>query len=112
MGKKWIPAMLAGSLALSGCATGYGNPIGGVLGSILGGGTGYSQDRLNDFERAAANECAREASRYGQVRIERVDQRSRDTVVVYGRIGTRDSRRDQFTCAFRSDGRIIDFRLS
>ena len=111
MHKKALIAIAGISLALGGCTTGYGtNPIGGVLGGILGGGSGYSQDRLNDFERAAANQCGREASRFGRISIERVEQRSRDTVRVDGRIDTRDRSRDQFACVFRSDGRIVEFR--
>ena len=114
MRKILTTAFATTTLLLGGCATGYGgNPIGAVLGSVLGGaGTqgGYDTNRLNDFERAAANACAREASRYGRISLERVEQRSRDIVRVDGRIDSRDRNRDQFLCEFRSDGRIVNFR--
>ena len=106
MHKKFIPLALAGSLTLGGCATLGGD---GLLGDILGGGN-YGYDARGDFERAAVDACGREASRYGRVNIERVDQQNRDYVYVYGRIQTRDYNRDEFTCVFRSDGRVVDFQ--
>ena len=114
MRKTILPAAAVATLMLGGCATGYGNPIGGVLGGILGGGNsgyGYNQNRTSQFERAAVDACGRQASRYGRVAIDRVTQNSRDTVRVDGRIDSRDRRRDQFRCIFRNDGRIVDFDL-
>ena len=112
MRKTALSAILVGSLALGGCAAGYGqNPLGGILGGILGGNSGYGNQQLSQFERAAANACGQEASRYGRVQITDVRQDSRDTVRVFGRIDTRDRSRDEFACVFRSDGRIVDFDL-
>ena len=112
MRKVLIPAIAAGTLLLGGCATGYGgSPLGGILGSVLGGGGGYNDNNLSQFERAAVNACGQQASQYGRVSISDVRQTSRDTVRVDGRIDTYDRNRDQFTCTFRSDGRIVDFRL-
>ena len=105
---------LAGTLMLGGCATAYGDPLGGLLGGILGGGnTGNynSGSNMSEFERAAYEACARQASQYGSVQVTDVRQDSNSTVRVLGRINTRDTRRDEFTCTFRSDGRIVDFRL-
>ena len=112
MRNKVIAAMIAGSLALGGCTAGYGgDPLGGLLGGILGGNSGYNNNRnMSQFERAAVDACGREASRYGRVQITDVRQQSRDVVEVFGRIDVRDSRGDEFRCAFRSDGRIVDFR--
>ena len=114
MRNKVITAMIAGSLALGGCTAGYGydnDPIGGILGGIFGGGGGYDNNRnLSQFERAAVDACGREASRYGRIQITDVRQQSRDVVEVFGRIDSRDRDRDEFRCAFRSDGRIVDFR--
>ena len=113
MRKLFIPAALAATLALSGCAS-YGG-LGGGLGGIFGGGNdygyGYNNNDNRDFERAAVRACGREAERYGQVRITYAEERSRGVYTVQGQIDTRDNRRDQFTCDFRSDGRIVDFRL-
>lgn len=108
MRKTLIPLALAGTVLLGGCAT-YGSN-GGLLGDIFGGDD-YGYNAGSDFERAAANACGRDGSRYGRVRIERVDQRDRDYVYVYGRIDNRDRNRDEFTCVFRADGRIVDFNL-
>lgn len=100
MRKSFIPITFFATVMLGGCTT-------------LGGfGDVFDDDNYgnSDFERAAANACGREASRYGRVRIDRVEQNSRDTVQVRGRIDTRDKRRDEFGCTFRSNGRIVDFR--
>lgn len=104
------PTLIAGALALGGCA----NSLGGVLGDILGTDgydNGYNDRNLSRFERAAAEACAREASRYGRVTVTDIRQTERDEVRVRGRIDNRDRDRDEFDCDFRSDGRIVDFDL-
>ncbi len=111
MRKILLPSMMAGTLLLGGCAAGLGNPIGGILGSVLGG-QGTQDNGSDQFQRAAVNACGQQAAQYGRVSITNVQQRSRDTVRVDGRIETNDGRQRQFTCTFRSDGRIIDFRTS
>ena len=106
-----LPLLAVAALSLGGCATaGYGNdPLGGLLGGIFGNN---SNDRnLDRLERAAVQRCGDEASRYGRVQITDVRRDGRDIVLVYGRIETRDRNRDQFQCAYRSDGRILDFDL-
>ena len=120
MKKTCISAALAGTILLGGCASygqgGYGQDGGGlggggILGAILGGGgSDYGYNARDDFERAAVDACGREASRYGRARIESVNQQERDYVYVQGRIETRDYNRDEFTCVFRSDGRVVDFQ--
>ena len=110
MRKTTLTLALAGSLALGGCAS-YGN--GGLLGDLLGGigGDDYGYNGGNDFERAAVRACGREAERYnGRVTIYSARQQDRDYVFVSGRIETRDSRNDEFTCVFRQDGRVVDFQ--
>ena len=124
-----LPALAAATMLLGGCST-YGG-LGGGFGGILGGDTyrddpyrsgsygyepyrgpdNYGTNYRNDFERAAFNACGRQASQYGRVAIDRVEQIDRDSVRVIGRTDSRDSRRDEFGCTFRSDGRIVDFRL-
>ncbi len=120
-----LPAFAAATVMLGGC-TAYGSdPLGGVFGGDpyrdgeyrdgrYGAdprsdryGTGYS----NDFERDAFNACGQQATRYGRVAIDRVDQVRRDSVRVVGRTDSRDRRTDEFTCTFRSDGRVVDFRV-
>ena len=103
MNKFFVPAALAGTIMLGGCTA-----LGG-LGGLLGE-DGYGYNARGDIERAAVNACGREASRYGRASITNVDQQNRDYVYVYGRIDTRDYSRDEFTCVFRTDGRIVDFQ--
>lgn len=105
MRKFLLPVLMSGTLLLGGCAYGLG---GGLLGGILDNGRN-GQNSGDDFERAAVDACGREASRFGRVSIGNVD-RNRDTVRVTGRVDVRDNRGDEFTCTFRSDGRIVDFR--
>jgi hypothetical protein len=86
--------------------------MGAILGSVLGGGlgtqnSGYSN---NDFERAAVNACGQQASQYGQVSITDYDRTSNSNVRVEGRIAQNYQQRS-FTCSFRSDGQITDFRI-
>jgi hypothetical protein len=135
MRKLIIPAALAATLALGGCTTGYGSggygygsdPISGVLGSVLGNviggnsGYGYSNNSTSgygdgsngneQFARAAVDACGQQAARYGQVSISNVQQTSGSIMQVDGRVGSNYQQRG-FYCAFRSDGRIADFRLS
>ena len=110
MRKTLLPATVAGTLLLGGCAAGMGgNPMAGILGSILGG-AGNQTSSNDQFARAAVDACGQQASQYGRVSISDVRQNSRDTVRVDGRIDSNRGDRDQFTCTFRSDGRIVDFR--
>ena len=106
MRKVTLPVTIAAALSLAGCA-GYG-----LGGSEYGYGSdyGYGYNGSDDFERAALNACGREASRYGRVSINSVNQETRDRVVVTGNIAVRDRNRDQFGCTFDRDGRISDFR--
>ena len=103
--------ILAGALALGGCAMspfgGMGGPLESVLGSVLGAG---QNDGNNDFARAAVNACGNHASQYGQVQIRDVRQQSRDTLRVSGVVGSNYGNRN-FECSFRSDGRITDFDI-
>ncbi|MXO92110.1 hypothetical protein GRI62_00630 [Erythrobacter arachoides] len=106
-----VTAMAAGSILLGGCTAYGGDPLGGLLGGLLGGGGyGNTNTNLSQFEQAAADACGREAQRYGRVQLTNVQQATNDTVRVDGRIETRDTRNDEFTCTFRSDNRIVDFR--
>ena len=109
--RKFFPTLIAGTIFLGGCAAGMGgNPIGDILGSVLGGNTGAQG--TSEFERAAVNACGQQASQYGRVSITRAEQNSQSTVRVDGRIEARDGRQGRFTCTFRSDGRIVDFRTA
>lgn len=108
--RKFYSALIAaGALALGGCMSplggGMGGPLEAVLGQVLGGA--QNQNGSN-FQQAAINACGNHAAQYGQVSIQDVRQQSRDTLRVYGMVGSNyDSR--NFQCSFRSDGRITDF---
>jgi hypothetical protein len=105
--------LVAGALSLGGCMTsplggGMGGPLEAVLGQVLGGG-GQNQGGSN-FQQAAVNACGNHASQYGQVQVRDVRQQSRDTLRVYGVVGSNYGNR-AFECSFRSDGRITDFDM-
>ena len=116
-----FPAIAAATVMLAGCTTYGSDPLGGIFGGDPYRNDEYRDDRYgadrygtgysNDFERAAFNACGQQATRYGRVAIDRVDQVTRDSVRVVGRTDSRDRRRDEFACTFRSDGRVIDFRV-
>ena len=103
--------LTVGALTLTGCMTsplgGMGGPFEAALGSVLGAG---QQGSGNDFQRAAVNACGNHASQYGQVSIQDIRQQSRDTLRVYGMVGSNYGSRN-FGCSFRSDGRITDFDI-
>ena len=118
MRKAITPLILAGALAVGGCASyggygGMGGPydvLGSVLGGVIGGSnSGYGYGNQN-FEQAAVNACGNQASRYGRVSITDVRQQSNNTLRVYGVVDN-NYRRDDFACSFRSDGRITDFDI-
>ena len=117
MRKLSMSALFAGAIMVGGCAYGYGDGYGyddgygPGYGDGYGGGYGYSYRQNSEFERAAVNACGREASRYGRVQITYAEERERGVFTVQGRIDVRDRSRDQFTCAFSSSGRILDFRF-
>ncbi|HET9428875.1 MAG TPA: hypothetical protein VFO69_11000, partial [Allosphingosinicella sp.] len=81
-------------------------PLEAVLGSVLGG----SQSSGSGFQQAAVNACGNYAAQYGQVSVRDVRQQSRDTLRVYGLVGSNYGTRN-FECSFRSDGRITDFDM-
>jgi len=115
MRKVIFPTLMAGTLMLGGCATGLGgDPLAGILGSVLGGGLGtqgYGQSNANSqFQTAAVNACGQQASQYGQVRVTDVRQVSNDTLRVDGQVGSNYQQRS-WACAFRADGRITDFQM-
>ena len=111
MRKSFLPVVLAGSLALGGCTSVLPAVLGSVLQGGLGGG-GYDQGYGGQqFQQAAINACGQQASRYGRVSIADVRQVSNSTLQVYGSIDSGNFQRRNFTCSFRSDGRITDFRI-
>ena len=108
MRKILIPFALSAPMLLGGCAAIGGDD--GLLGGLLGGGDRYGYDARTDFERDAVEACGREASRFGRATVVEVEAQNREYMYVYGRIDSRDRERDEFTCVFRADGRIVDFQ--
>jgi hypothetical protein len=75
------------------------------------GGQGYGNTGPQ-FQSAAVNACGQQASQYGQVSVTNVQQVSSSTLRVDGRIAVNGGYQQRsFTCGFRNDGRITDFRL-
>lgn len=121
MKKSVMSIALLGSLSLAGC-TAYGNdPFGSVLGSVLGSGYnsgnyygqgGYHGQGGPSFQEAAVETCANQAQRYGQVRVNSVQQVRSDTLRVNGAIGVNGGWQQRgFYCDFRADGRITAFDI-
>lgn len=115
MRKSPAAILIAGALALGGCATspfggGVGGPLEAVLGQVLGG-NGSRDNGGSNFQRAAINACGNQASQFGQVQIRDVRQQSRNTLRVFGIVNTNFEGSRNFQCSFRSDGRITDFDI-
>ncbi|MEO6041599.1 MAG: hypothetical protein ABIP41_06840 [Croceibacterium sp.] len=123
MRKMTVLALLATPFLLAGCTTGYGaDPLGGLLGSVLGGSGGYSNSGYgygnnsgygntsqNSFQQAAIDACGQQASQYGRVSIGNVQQVSSNTLRVTGGASVNNYQQRGFYCDFRSDGRITNF---
>jgi hypothetical protein len=62
-----------------------------------------------DFEAAAAEACSARGSRYGRVTVTRVERVGEALVRVGGTV-QEPARERSFTCDFRSNGKIADFR--
>jgi hypothetical protein len=114
-----IPIMLAGGLALGGCAQILPIAIGTAVNHGVGAATRAAADGMGNgspsqqqqVRNAAANACGQRAAQHGQVTISDVQQAGNDTLRVYGIITANGSNEQRaFTCAFRtSDGQIIEF---
>lgn len=125
MRKFIVTALAASTFALGGCAAGLGgmggplDPVGAILGSVLGGGGygsqgGYGNQGYGNqnFQSAAVNACGQQASQYGRVQINNVQSQSNSTLRVYGTVGVNGGYQQRnFACSFRSDGRITDFDI-
>ena len=115
MRKLFIPIFLAGGLSVGGCTTaGIAEQVlGSVLGGGLGGQGGYGNNGYGNqnFQQAAVNACGQQAQRYGQVRIDNVEQRS-SSMRVYGTVQTNNYDQRQFACSFSSSGRITEFQFA
>jgi hypothetical protein len=119
MRKLIFPAIAAGTLMLGGCAAGlggygYGDPLSGILGSVLGGGlggSGYANVNSRELQSAAVNACGEQASQYGQVSVDGVQQVSNSSLQVQGRVASNAYQQRSWACTFRADGRITDFRF-
>ena len=126
MRKSLLPLLAAGTLALGGCAGGLGgygglggglDPLGAIVGSVLGAGTGgggyggYGGGSAS-FQNAAVNACGSQASQYGRVNITNVAAVSSSTLQVNGTVDVNGGfDRRGFICNFRSDGRITGFDI-
>ena len=107
MRKAFIPAALSAPFLLGGCAAIGGD---GLLGDLFGGGNDYGYDARDGFERDAVKACGDEASRFGRATVIEAEAQNREYMYVSGRIDSRDRNRDEFTCVFRADGRVVDFQ--
>jgi hypothetical protein len=119
MRKPTIPIILAGGLALGGCAQVLPIVVGTAVNHGVGAATRAAADGIGNgstsqqqqLRNAAANACGQRAAQYGQVTISDVQQAGNGTLRVYGIIAANGTNAQRaFTCAFRtSDGQITEF---
>ena len=118
MRKLMTPILVMSGLAISGCATVL--PM--VLSSVVQQGVGAAMGAAKragegavpsqQLQAAAVNACTQQASPHGQATVNTLQQIGSGTLRANGTIAANGSRPPRsFTCTFRSDGQITDFRL-
>ncbi len=118
MRKLMTLILVTSGLAISGCATVLPMVLSTVVsqgvGAAVGAGTrgGQSAIPTQQFQNAAMNACTQQASQHGQATVNTLQQIGSSTLRANGTIAANGSYPQRsFTCTFRSDGRITDFRL-
>jgi outer membrane protein TolC len=119
MRKLLVPILVGSGLTLSGCATVLPMVLGTVLqqgvGAAVGAATrgGGGVNTSQQLQDAAVNACRQQALQHGQATLTTMQQLSSSTLRVNGTIAANASYPQRsFTCSFRSDGQITDFRLT
>ena len=119
MRKLMTPILVTSGLAISGCSTVL--PI--VLSTVVQQGVGAAVGAAKrsgesaippqQLQAAAVNACTQAASQHGQATVNTLQQIGSSTVRANGTIAANGSYPQRsFTCSFRSDGKITDFRLT
>lgn len=117
--RKLIALILVTSAAaVSGCATVL--PI--VLSTVVQQGVGAAVGAAKragenemppqELQAAAVSACTQQASQHGQATVNTLQQLGRGTLRANGVIAANGAYPQRsFTCTFRSDGKVTDFRL-
>jgi hypothetical protein len=99
-----VPMVLAGVLALPGCAASL---AAGAVGAAIR--SGQKPPTVDPHQgRAALEACTARAAQHGEVHIIDVERRSASEVIVWGTVG-QDAGRRSFQCNYRD--RISGFKL-
>jgi predicted membrane-bound mannosyltransferase len=118
MRKLVIPILLTSGLAISGCAavlpmvlsTAVSQGVGAAVGAAKR--SGQSAIPPQQLQEATVSTCTQQSSQHGQAAVKTVQQISSGTIRANGVIAANGSYPQRsFTCTYRSDGRITDFRL-
>ncbi len=119
MRKLMILVLVTSGLATSGCATVLPMVLSTVVqhgvGEAVGAAkrAGASAIPPRQLQAAAVNACTQQASQHGQATVNTLQQIGSSTVRANGTIAAKGSYPQRsFTCSFRSDGKITDFRLT
>ena len=105
MTRSWqIPLLAAASLALGGCVAGIAASAVGMAARSAQGEPKSNAHLAPEARRA----CSAQAAEHGAVHVIDVEQRSIDTIIVWGTAGEGEARRS-FQCTFKN--RITDFKL-
>lgn len=114
MRKLMIPTLIAGGLALSGCASVLPMVLGTVVQQGIGAATRGSRAAIPSpqLQNAAVNACVQQAAQHGQASATTIQQISNGTLRVVGTVAANGPfQQRSFACSYRSDGRITEFRL-
>jgi hypothetical protein len=105
MTRHWrLPVLLASSLALCGCVAGI---AASAVGMAARSAQGEPQSNAH-LRPDAARACSERAAEHGAVHIIDIEQRSIDTIIVWGTAGEGEERRS-FQCTYKT--RLTGFRL-
>ena len=118
MRKLMTATLVTSGLAVSGCATVLPMVLSTVVSQGVGAAVGAAKRAgenaipPQELQAGAVNACTQQASQHGQATVNTLQQMGRSTLRANGTIAANGSYPQRsFTCTFRSDGKITDFRL-
>ena len=118
MRKRMTAILVSSALGISGCATVLPLVLSTVVQQGVGAAVGAAK-RAGDnaippeqLQAAAVSACTQQASQHGQATVTTLQQVGGSALRANGTIAANGSHPQRsFTCTFRGDGKITDFRL-
>ena len=118
MRKLTTAILVTSGLAVSGCATVLPMVLSTVVSQGVGAAVGAAKRAgenaipPQELQAAAVSACTQQASQHGQATVNTLQQIGRGTLRANGTIAASSSLPQRsFSCTFRSDGKVIEFRL-